>query len=75
MTDDSIGSIDTIFTPEEQWIFDQFLRTMDDEHPDAHACRLKLTLSVMYSDNHCKWEIHNEMDAYLSKLPHISSDC
>ena len=75
MIDGSIGSIDTLFSPEEQWIFDQFSRTNDDGHPDAHACRLKLTLAVMYSENRCGWETHVEMDSYLAKLPHVSADC
>ena len=67
--------VDTAFTPEEQWVFDQFERTNDDMHPDAHACRLKLTLAIMYSDNKGKWEVHVEMDKYLAKLQHVSTDC
>ncbi len=44
---------------QEQWIFAQFERTLSsdipDNHPDAHACRLKLNLAVLYSDNKSPW--------------------
>jgi len=68
-------SVDTKFTDEESWIFDQFGRSMTDLHPDAHACRLKLTLSVLFSDNRYKWEVHEEMDSYLAKTQHVSGNC
>ena len=49
------------FTQQEAWIFSQFSRTLDDKHPDAHSCRTKLALAVVYSDNKCKWEMHEEL--------------
>ncbi|KAH3756032.1 nxn protein [Pelomyxa schiedti] len=67
--------VDTTFTADERWIFSQFERTMDDRHPDAHAIRLKLSLAIMHSDNRVPWEVHQEMDKYLSKLDHVSSGC
>jgi hypothetical protein len=66
------------FTPEEQRVFNQFARTLDDCHPDAHACRLKILLSVMHCEtggSACGWEATDEMDRYLLKLPHVSADC
>ena len=50
---------------------------MGDCHPDAHACRAKLSLAVMYSGNTCKWgqDLHEEMDAYLHKLEHVRASC
>ena len=67
--------IDTQFTAEDQWVFDQFEKTLDDLHPNAHACRLKLSVAVLYSKNKCKWEVHQEMDRYLAKLNHVSASC
>lgn len=67
--------VDTPFTAEEQHIFDQFQHGQDDLHPDAHACRLKLSLAVLYSDNKIEWKVQNEMAGYLDKLAHVSADC
>lgn len=67
--------VDTNFTDQEKWIFEQFHRGRTDCHPDAHACRLKLTLSVMHSKNKFKWEVHEEMERYLMKTGHVSADC
>jgi hypothetical protein len=70
-------SVDVPFTPEESWVWSQLERTLDDAHPDAHACRLKLSLAVQYSraSNKTKWENHVEMDRYLGKLGHVSAGC
>ena len=67
--------VDVDFTSEESWIFSQFERTMTDCHPDAHAVRLKLSLAVMYSNNSLPWELHQEVDLYLSKLARVSQCC
>ena len=71
----STCTVDIPFTAEEKWIFSKFERGENDCHPDAHACRLKLSLMVSYSDNKTPWEAHREMGAYLAKLPHVSSAC
>jgi hypothetical protein len=67
--------VDTDFTPEEQSVFDQFEHAASDKHPDAHACRLKLSLCVLYSDNKVSWKVNEEMAAYLDSLSHVSADC
>lgn len=67
--------VDTPFTAEEQHIFDQFQHGQDDMHPDAHACRLKLSLAVLFSENKIEWKVQNEMAGYLDKLAHVSADC
>ena len=54
----------SIASPEVQ---DQF-GTPEAYLADAHACRLKATLSIQYSGNKTKWETHVEMDAYLAKI-------
>eukprot|EP00049_Salpingoeca_infusionum_P014496 m.271712 g.271712 ORF g.271712 m.271712 type:complete len:4223 (+) comp15683_c19_seq1:207-12875(+) len=66
---------DTSFDGEEQWIFDQFARTVVDQHPEAHACRLKLVLAIMYSDNTPKWDVHVDADGYLRKLQGVRAQC
>eukprot|EP01012_Entosiphon_sulcatum_P024255 TRINITY_DN29428_c0_g1_i1.p1 TRINITY_DN29428_c0_g1~~TRINITY_DN29428_c0_g1_i1.p1 ORF type:complete len:4234 (+),score=586.19 TRINITY_DN29428_c0_g1_i1:35-12736(+) len=72
-------SVDTKFTAEEQWVFSQFVRSLDsecpDNHPDAHACRLRLSLAVLYSENKAPWQIHVELTNYLSKRVHVSASC
>ena len=67
--------VDTPFTPEEKWIFDQFARTLQDMHPNAHAARLRLNLAVQYSPNTTCWEVHTEMDRYLATLEHVAAPC
>ncbi len=44
-------SLDTPFSPEEKWIYQQFDRADFDQHPNAHACRLKLLLGMLFSSN------------------------
>lgn len=46
-----------------------------DKHPDAHACRLKLSLAVLDSSLRLPWNIGAELTAYLRKLDHVSSVC
>jgi len=70
-------TVDIPFTPDEGFIWGQLSSSMDDQHPDAHACRLKLSLAIMFAKNHIRapWEVHLEYDRYLSKLPRVSADC
>ena len=60
---------------DEQWIFDQLARSGKDLHPDAVACRLQLSVAVMYSPLKLKWELTEEVDKYLTAPGHVSSDC
>lgn len=48
---------DTELTPEESWIYDQLERTVGDRHPEALAVRLRLSLSLMYSQTSTKYVI------------------
>mmetsp|Transcript_2150 Transcript_2150/g.2909 ORF Transcript_2150/g.2909 Transcript_2150/m.2909 type:complete len:4480 (+) Transcript_2150:77-13516(+) len=68
-------TVDVPFSGEEAWIMGKFDRAADDQHPDAHAVRLKLSLMVAFSDNKVPWEVHQEMNRYLAKLPHVSTTC
>ena len=56
-------------------MFRQFVRSCDDNHPDAHAVRLRLVLAVMYSPNVVPWSISKDLLGYLHKLPHVSQTC
>lgn len=67
--------VDTDFTAEERWVFAQLARSASDQHPDAHACRLRASLAVLHSNNVAPWETHLELDRYLAKLAHVSAAC
>ena len=66
---------DTALNADEQWVFDQLARSETDQHPDATACRLQLSIAVMYSPLRPKWELSDEVNRYVSVLPHVSGDC
>eukprot|EP00516_Mucochytrium_quahogii_P008420 CAMPEP_0203758104 /NCGR_PEP_ID=MMETSP0098-20131031/10854_1 /ASSEMBLY_ACC=CAM_ASM_000208 /TAXON_ID=96639 /ORGANISM=" , Strain NY0313808BC1" /LENGTH=3866 /DNA_ID=CAMNT_0050650355 /DNA_START=244 /DNA_END=11840 /DNA_ORIENTATION=- len=70
-------TVDVPFAADEGFIWSQLERSMDDQHPDAHACRLKLALAIMYARHHIRtpWEVHVEYDRYLAKLPRVSAYC
>ena len=65
--------------PEEQQIFNQLEFLGNDCHPDAHACRLKLSVVTVglgaESTMKCPWSITEEMDAYVKKHAHVSASC
>eukprot|EP01029_Cantina_marsupialis_P025402 TRINITY_DN6726_c0_g2_i2.p1 TRINITY_DN6726_c0_g2~~TRINITY_DN6726_c0_g2_i2.p1 ORF type:complete len:515 (-),score=161.11 TRINITY_DN6726_c0_g2_i2:51-1595(-) len=67
--------VDVPFSAEEQWIWQQFERTIKDQYPDAVALRLRLTLAMRFSGNKTLWEPKDELDMYLSSLPHVSKCC
>ena len=46
-----------------------------DCHPDAHACRLKISLVMLDSPVALPWDLSVEMGAYVRKLQHVSADC
>lgn len=66
-------------SPEEQQIFNQLEFLGNDFHPDAHACRLKLSVVTVglgaESTMRCPWSIAEEMEAYTKKHGHVSSAC
>ncbi|CAK8987709.1 Calmodulin [Durusdinium trenchii] len=58
---------------EEKWVFNQFANSLEDQHPDAHAVRCKLALSVAFvEDVSMPMELHLELDQYLAKRHHVS---
>eukprot|EP01063_Lacrimia_lanifica_P039590 TRINITY_DN8724_c1_g1_i1.p1 TRINITY_DN8724_c1_g1~~TRINITY_DN8724_c1_g1_i1.p1 ORF type:complete len:3085 (+),score=1246.46 TRINITY_DN8724_c1_g1_i1:263-9517(+) len=66
---------DVALNPDEQWVFDQLEKSTDDRHPDAVACRLQISLGVLFSPVKVKWELHEEVDQYLTAMRHVSSQC
>ena len=47
----------------------------DDCHPDAHACRVKLSLSTRDTPMVCPWDLETEVQLYQQKLDSISAAC
>lgn len=68
-------NVDVKFTDEEKWIFDQLEKTLDDRHPNACACRIRLSLGVAYSDNKVPWKLKPELHDYLSTTAHVDAVC
>jgi hypothetical protein len=63
----------------QQQIFNQLEFLGNDYHPDAHACRLKISTVTVglgaESSMKCPWSIVEEMDAYVRKHAFVSSAC
>lgn len=68
-------NVDVKFTDEEKWIFDQLEKTLDDRHPNACACRIRLSLGVAYSDNKVPWKLRPELHDYLTTTSHVDAFC
>jgi hypothetical protein len=69
-------AVDVAFSPQQRWIFGM-LEHPDDAHPDARALRVRLLLSLQYSPEKVQsfWEMHEQLEAYLALLPHVSAGC
>eukprot|EP00967_Tisochrysis_lutea_P034907 scaffold41760_cov32-Tisochrysis_lutea.AAC.1 len=63
---DTVGT-DASLTKEESNIlqFTTCQRNAPDEHPDAIACRLRLSLVMMYAPLTLPWDVSIEMGSYL----------
>ena len=66
---------DTNLFPDESLIFEQLKLLSNDVSPDAHACRLKISLVTVNSDLKCPWDPSIEMLQYVSKLSAVSANC
>ena len=64
----------------ERTVIGMFKDISDDNHPDAHACRLKLRLAMIYAPL-SRWPVGSEASVmqdyvnYLSKISHVSFAC
>ena len=71
---DSVAT-DTSFNFEGLNIFKNLSAGNDDWHPDAHACRLKISLVTIDSGCECPWDLTTECSKYITKLDSLSSSC
>jgi thiol-disulfide isomerase/thioredoxin len=71
---DSIAT-DTSFNSEGDEIFRGFARTCDDWHPDAHSCRLKISLVTIDSGTVSPWDLTIESARHIVKLDSVTSSC
>ena len=63
----------------QQQIFNQLEFLGNDFHPDAHACRLKLSVVTVGlgedSTMKCPWSIAEELEKYIKKHVYVASAC
>jgi hypothetical protein len=81
----STCATDMKFTQEERWIMGLVLGTEKDMHPDAHACRLRLSLVCKDSDEKIPWDVkenpgdktlhEKDVEGYFQKYSHVSAAC
>ncbi len=73
---DTISS-DVELTEEENQTLQFFASDLNstDNHPDAHACRLKISLVLMDSPISVPWDLTVCMQRYITKLAHVSANC
>lgn len=78
--DEVVGLVNAIATDtklvghERIW-FDMLKQLNKDAHPDAHACRLKISLVTMDSPIRQPWSVTGEYHNYLNKIEHVSAQC
>lgn len=66
---------DTKLNAEGQVIFNNLSAAGNDCHPDAHACRMKISLVVADSDMSLPWTLTAECSRHAVKLDSVSSNC
>eukprot|EP01059_Diplonema_ambulator_P011882 TRINITY_DN2195_c0_g1_i1.p1 TRINITY_DN2195_c0_g1~~TRINITY_DN2195_c0_g1_i1.p1 ORF type:complete len:3611 (+),score=1490.67 TRINITY_DN2195_c0_g1_i1:684-11516(+) len=69
----AIGT-DRELTAEENQIFDK-IGEIEDTHPDAHACRCKISLLTVDSPLEFEWYVPREAAKYLLKKSKVSAAC
>ena len=70
-------SCDTNLTLEEAQIVAWLGSSINsiDKHPDAHACRLKISLVMLDAPVTLPWDLTSELAGYIAKLGHVSANC
>ena len=71
---------DIVLSSEEAQIFEQLGELSHDAHPDAHACRLKISLATRgtpHADLAATklWSLRGEYASYVSKFRFVSTVC
>ena len=54
-------------------VFNRLSATVDDAHPDAHACRLKVSLATMEAPMPSPWDLTIEAAKFINKVAHVSA--
>jgi hypothetical protein len=68
-------STDAELTDEAEQILGCLRQTLSDVHPDAHACRVKISLALADCPSGLPWDLVNEAGLYFEKLRHVSASC
>jgi hypothetical protein len=71
---DSIAT-DTALNAEGAKIFEALSFTCTDCHPDAHACRLKISLVTIDSGSELPWDLTTEAAKHVVKLAQVAATC
>jgi len=68
---------DTPLSSEEKQIFEHLGAFSDDQSPDAHAVRLKITLASLGSRDtmHCPWDLASEYQLYHRNFARVQAAC
>jgi hypothetical protein len=68
---------DTAMTGEEHQIWCQLATVMEDDHPDAYACRLRLSLLARGSATTMSlpWDYHFQFERYAEFRRSVSAAC
>ncbi len=56
-------------------MYENFGKANDDTYPDAHACRLKISLVTLESGMTLPWDLTYECARYIQKFESVSSAC
>eukprot|EP00466_Bigelowiella_natans_P001199 jgi/Bigna1/76726/fgenesh1_pg.43_\ len=59
----------------ERCILQFWLPIATDTHPDAQACKIKLSMALLYSGEKLPWDLAFEYGSYIDKLGHVSAEC
>lgn len=59
----------------DAWLLQELEKAAHDHHPNAHACRLKLSLVMMHCGEKYPWHIQDEYKQYLAKYNMVSDAC
>ena len=71
---ETIGT-DTELSAEEKLAFHTLGRSNSDNHPNAHACRLKISSVTLDAPISCPWDLTRQCSRYILKLKHTSLVC
>ena len=68
---------DTALAPEERQIWQLLRGCANDMHPDAVACRLKLSLATVGCEDtmRCPWNVAAELTRYIGLRAFVSAAC